>query len=68
LKIRIATQQLPAQQINTIMINARAPRLPASPLLITFQYQPLVVSLSEIAGGACFHVKYTPHPVLKRII
>jgi len=38
--------------------------LPASPPLFTFQFHPLVVSLSENAG-TCFYVKYTPHPALK---
>jgi len=35
--------------------------------LITFQFHPLVVSLSEFSesAGTCFHVVYTPHTALK---
>jgi len=40
--------------------------MPARASPITFQFHPLVVSLSEEAG-ACFHVDYTPHLALKEL-
>jgi len=36
-----------------------------SPPLITFQFHPLVVLLSEMSAETYFHVEYTPHLALK---
>jgi len=43
----------------------RAPRLPASPSLFTFQFHSLVVSLSDFQTGTCFHVVHARHLALK---
>jgi len=34
---------------------------------ITFQFHPLVVSLSEERAGTCFHVEYTQHLAFKEL-
>jgi len=51
-----------------VTLSQSASRLSASPSLITFQFHPLVVLLSDIAAGTCFHELISTHLALKGLM